>query len=148
MKLERVHTRKRKDKSQKVKTDKNVPTFSTVYRSSKVCPSDTDATVDSNDRRKDRHQEPCDLTKPHLPVRQTVKLRYVRATGYRTYRLNDRSPHCGDLVTHYGPKIVKRLCSQMKTHSFDPAAPCLALRFITTFKLTCDTNRIHEGAAM
>lgn len=36
----------------------------------------------------------------------------------------------------------------MKEHTFDPSDPISILGFLTTFKLACDANRIHEGAAM
>lgn len=50
-------------------------------------------------------------TKRVLPVQQTVKLRYVRAVDYRTFRLNDRSPQYDYSVSPYVPKIVKKLRS-------------------------------------
>lgn len=81
-------------------------------------------------------------------VHHTVKLRYVRAIDYRTFRFIDRSPQYIDSVSHYIPHIVKKLWSQIKTHTLDPADRISILGFSTLFKMACDANRIHEGVAM
>lgn len=37
---------------------------------------------------------------------------------------------------------------QTKVHFFDPQDPISTFTFFVTFKLACDTNKIHESAAM
>lgn len=146
--LERVHAREHKTKTQKVKTDKYVPLIFISSRSSKIRTSDSKSSADRKDRRKTKHQELEVTTEPNLPVHQTVKLGYVRAIDYRTYFLNNGSPRYDDSVSHYIPKILKKIRSQMKTHTFDPASPISVLGFLTIYKLACDANHIHEVAAM
>lgn len=44
--------------------------------------------------------------------------------------------------------MVKNVRLQMKVHSFDPSDPTSTIDFLATFKHGCDTNRIHEKAAI
>lgn len=134
-KHKRVHARKQRAESQKVKTGKHVLPSSTSALSAKVRPFDTGTLAHHGDRRKDNHQVPHDLTKLHLSTHQIVKLEYVRAIIYGMYRLNDCSTWYNDSVFHYVPKIVKKLCSQMKAQNFDTSDPGSVLSFLTTFKL-------------
>lgn len=55
-KLERGHSRKQRTTSQKVESDRNVPSFSTSSRALKVRTVDTDSSADCKVRRKDKHQ--------------------------------------------------------------------------------------------
>lgn len=77
-----------------------------------------------------------------------MKKHYALAVDYRKYRLANRSPRYDDTVSSYVAKLVKKIKSQMKAHFFDPKDPIFIIGFLATFELTCDTNKIHEGAAM
>lgn len=84
----------------------------------------------------------------NLPIRQTVKLRYIGAVEYCTYRFNDWSPRNKVPVFHRIPKIMKKLRSQKMTHTFGRADSGSILGFLTTFKLACDASCLHENATI
>lgn len=44
--------------------------------------------------------------------------------------------------------MSKQIPAQMKTHTFDPFNLISSMRFFCSFKIACDTNEIHDGAAM
>lgn len=87
-------------------------------------------------------------TETKLPVLQTVKKHYALAFDYRTYHLANRSSLYDVTVSSYIVKLVMKIKSQMKAHFFDPKDPISIIGFLATFKLACDTNKIHEGVAM
>lgn len=68
--------------------------------------------------------------------------------NYRNYGLAYKSSRYDDLFAKTVAKWGKRLQIQIKTnvfHSFDPIS---IIGFLTTFKLSHDTKRVHHGAAM
>lgn len=44
--------------------------------------------------------------------------------------------------------MVQKVKSQMKAHFFHTSDPISIIDFLATFKLACDTNRVHEGVPM
>lgn len=44
--------------------------------------------------------------------------------------------------------MVKKVKSQIKAYFFFHSNPITIISFLPCFKLACDTNHIHEGAAM
>lgn len=44
--------------------------------------------------------------------------------------------------------MVKKFKSQMMAHFFNPSDPDSTIEFFPTFKLSCDTNNVHENADM
>lgn len=122
--------------------------FSTSSHLSKLRPSDGGSLIDCNDRCKDNHQKPDVLMEHHAPVHQTATIRYVTVVDYRMYRLNGCSSCYDDSVSRYKSKIFIKLRSQMRTHGFGLAELISVFGFLTTSKLACDANCIHEGAEM
>lgn len=98
-----------KHKTSKMHVNKYAPSFSTSSRSSKVRHTDSDSSEGRKARSEPKRKAQEDAVKQVLSIQQTVKLRYVRAVDYRTYRLDDRSPCYDDSVSHCIPKIVKKL---------------------------------------
>jgi len=90
-----------------------------------------------------RTDPPLTLT----PLRP-VNTHFRRALDYRTYLLNDRSTKFNSGVTKQIAKMVRRMDVQMKSQIFDPVDPITILSFLPAFKTACDSNGIHEGAAM
>lgn len=66
---------------------------------------------------------------------------------YHTYRRGKESTRYGETVSSYIAKMVK-VKSQMKAHFFDPKGLIPITEFVAAFKISCDSNRIHEDAAM
>lgn len=81
-----------------------------------------------------------------LPALQTVKRHYSRAIEYRTYRLANRSTCYDETVSSKISKMMKNIKSQMKAHFSDPSDSISIIDFLTTFRLACNINRIHEEA--
>lgn len=48
----------------------------------------------------------------------------------------------------YTTEMLKKVNLQMNAHFSGPGDPVSIIRFLATFKLACDTNHIHEGAAL
>lgn len=44
--------------------------------------------------------------------------------------------------------MMHKVNSQMKAYSLDPSDPISIIGFLSTFLLACDTNSLHESAAM
>lgn len=87
-------------------------------------------------------------TKQALPVLQTVKLPYSRAVDYLIYRLAICSTSYDETVSTHISEMVNKDMSQINAHIFNLGDPISISAFLATFKLTCDTNRIHEEAAV
>lgn len=105
--------------------------------------SGSDSDSSRGRRRKDRRSKE-DLPKTIRPVNN----RFRDALDFRTYRLVDTSPKYDDRVAKRVAKWAKRLQVQMKTNIFDSFDPISIISFLSAFKLACDTNGVHEGAAM
>lgn len=85
---------------------------------------------------------------PQLLVLQVVKKHYTFTKDYRKYRLSDRSPRYNDTVSRYIAKLVKKAMSQMKAYFSDPKDPIFVIVILATFKFVCNSNKIHERAAL
>lgn len=145
--LEHVHACKPRIKSQKVWKKRMCLPFPLPSIHQK-CTSLTPPSADRNNRVKGRHQQQDSLTKPHLPVHRSAKLRYVRAVDCRTYRLNKSLASYEVYSSHHILKIFDKLCFYLKAHSFDLADLISVLRFLTAFKLACDVSRIYKVATI
>lgn len=51
-------------------------------------------------------------------------------------------------MSSYIPKMTNKVELQRKVYFFGASNSISIIGFLTTFKLACDTNNIHEGAAM
>lgn len=81
-----------------------------------------------------------------MPILQTVKRHYLRATDYQTFQLANRSTCYDDTEPNFDTKIVRKVELQVKAHFIDPSNPISTIRFLATSKLACDTNGIYERA--
>lgn len=77
-----------------------------------------------------------------------LKKQYVLAIGYRTNRVAICLLRYVDTVSICGANLVKTVKLQMITYFFNSKDPKSVTSFLATFKLACDTIRIHQGAAM
>lgn len=145
--LERVHSPKQTLKCKFLRYRRECPP-STPPSALWNCPLKTDSTAGQNDWCRENHQVPDDFTKSHLWEHQTIKLRNVRVSDYRKYRLSNFLTWPTKSVSSYTPKIVAKLQTQTRTQGFALADPIYTLGFLTTFKLVCYATRIHKGAAM
>lgn len=83
-------------------------------------------------------------SKPKLPVLWTFKTFYAHEVEYTTYRLENCSLRYEKLVSSYIAKLVKKVKLKMKARFFDPRIPKSIIGFLVTFKISSDTNSIHE----
>lgn len=88
------------------------------------------------------------LRKPALAQLQTVRRLYVRAVKHRTDLLANRTTRSDDTISSRITKMVRKVKPQKKTHFFGLDDPISIICFLTTLKFSCDTKRIHKGAAM
>lgn len=88
------------------------------------------------------------VANPALLILQAVERHYIPAADYRTYRLATRSTRYDDTVWCYITEIVKNVKSQTEAHLFSPSNPIANISFKATLKLACNTNYIHESAAI
>lgn len=83
-----------------------------------------------------------------LDVIHTVTTRFRRAVNYRMYQLANKWSKYNYTVSKNIIYMVKRMTGQMKPHTFDPFDPILIIGSLRNIKLACDTNGIHECAAI
>lgn len=72
---------------------------------------------------------------------------YVQLTIARTTSTIARPAMVTASCTTY-QRMSKQLCSQKKTHIFEPTDPNSVLEFVATSKLACGANSILESAAL
>lgn len=84
----------------------------------------------------------------HLPVIQIIHNCFKDAVEYRTYRLDNQYTLYDHTVSKNIAKMSKRFSTQMKPHTFDPFDTISIIGFLFNFQLACDTDGIHEGAAI
>lgn len=83
-----------------------------------------------------------------LSVLQTEKKNNNRAVDYQTFRLTNYSQKRDDMPSTYIPKMVKNMKLQVEAHFFDSKNLISSIGFLTTFKLACNMNNIHEEIGM
>lgn len=91
-------------------------------------------------------QPQLSVTEPVLLILKKVKRHYFQAVDYRTWQLAISSTRYDNTVSSYITKMMKKVKLQLKAHLASPSDSILIIGFIAPFILTCDTNRIHEGA--
>lgn len=79
---------------------------------------------------------------------QVFNNHFQEALDYGKFHLVDKSSHYHDKVAQYVAKWARRLEGQMKFKIFDSFDPISIPSFLFTFKLKCDTNGVHEEAAL
>lgn len=67
---------------------------------------------------------------------------------YCIYRLANRTTCYVKTLSSYIFMLMNKVESQTKAQFFDPGDPIFIIGFLPTFKLPCNTNHIHEEAAM
>lgn len=77
-----------------------------------------------------------------------VNNRFKRAVDYRTYCLVNPSMKYDRLVLNYIAKMAKQMTAQMQSLNYNPFGTISTIKFLKIYKLACDTNGIHESAAM
>lgn len=83
-----------------------------------------------------------------LEVIDLVRYCFKKAVDYRTFRLVDTSTKYNRTVSKYIFKMSKRMTTQKKPHTFNLFDPFSIIDFLQAFKLVCNTNGVHEGAAI
>lgn len=83
-----------------------------------------------------------------LCIVKTIMNRFKGVVDQWAYRHANRSPKYVDTVLSYIAKLVKKVKSQTKSHFCDPIDPTSIFGFSTMFRRSCDTNNIHEWAAV
>lgn len=78
---------------------------------------------------------------------QTVITGLRMAVDYRSFRLENTSTNYDRTVSKNISEMSKHATVQMKSHTFDPFDAISIIGFMCNFKLGCETNGIHEGAA-
>lgn len=85
---------------------------------------------------------------PQLPALHTMKKINSLAKTYRTYCLAGRFLHYDDTVSRYIAKSLKKVISQRIAHLSNQKNQSSIISFLATIEVTCDTNKIHEDAAI
>jgi len=81
------------------------------------------------------------------PIQPTNEL-FTDAVNYQTYRLTNRSKRYNSSVSKRISKMQKGMNVQLQSQKFDGTDPVTVINFLDAFQTACDTNGIHEGAAM
>lgn len=81
-------------------------------------------------------------------VLRQIKIRFCDALDYHSCLLADKSPNYDYRVAKSRAKGAERLKVQIKASIFVSFDPISIMGVLSTFQLACDTNRIHERAAM
>lgn len=89
-----------------------------------------------------RHKE------EEIAVLRPVNDRFKKAKDYHRHWLADRSLHYDEQATKRVPRCMSRLQVHMKSQRFDFMDPIPEIGFLHTFKMACDTNEVHELAAI
>lgn len=83
-----------------------------------------------------------------FPTLDTAMRHCSRAVKNRSYCLANHSTNYNETVSSYISEMVGKVKSQLMAHFLDSSNNISAIGFLTTFKLACDTNNSHEGAAL
>lgn len=83
-----------------------------------------------------------------IKVLKPLNTYYTEALDFLTYRLRLQSQKYNGHISEKMDKWARRMNVQMKSACFRPSDPISVLSFLHNFKMACDSNGIHEGAAM
>lgn len=75
-------------------------------------------------------------------------MNYASTINHHNYRLASKSTKYDKTVSSYIAKIIKKVNSQMKAQFCDWKDLISFIGTLATFKLACNTHRIHDRAAM
>lgn len=138
-------TQQRKVEDGNKHSPSNSPTQSeedSEYSTSLFTLFDPNASQQENKRRSKRTQPEA------LGVIQTVNKRFCNAIDHSSFRLENRSVEYDHTVSKNVSKMSKRMTVQIKSHIFDHLDRISIIGFLCNFKSACDTNGVHEGAAI
>lgn len=73
---------------------------------------------------------------------------FKKAMNYHSYWLTNRSWNYDGKVAKHVAKWASGFRSIKKSQLFDPMDTISVMGFLHAFNMDCDTNQVHEGAAM
>lgn len=86
--------------------------------------------------------------KEDLDVLRLVNERYWRASDYCTYQLFDKSHVSDGQVKIQVLEMGQPIAGNDKGAAVQPYGFCVSHQLLSSFKMACKNNAIHEGAAM
>lgn len=99
----------------------------------------------SNEYMVDRHSKRQEGVKK---LKAVANKHFIEALEYKSYCLEKKFQKYNGHISAKIAKWAKRKDVQMKSVVFIPSNPISMLSFSHSFKMTCDCNGIHVGAAM
>lgn len=87
------------------------------------------------------------VIEPTFLILQTVKEQYILAVNYQIDRVANHPTRHDTTVSSHITKLVAKVKSQMKAHSFESSDFISIIVFLVALELACDTNCIHEKPA-